>query len=122
MRDNDPRSDILRSNRVRTYVAARAMSTECDGSSLYSLETYLIVDNATEGDAGTYLVNVTTPQYNEPETEQVNVTVGRLNSTVVYYYECNYFTGDSSMQFCLYTLPRKSMCNSKLGLPSCVVM
>ena len=53
------------------------MSTECSGSSLYSLETYLIVDNATESDAGTYLVNVTTPQYNEPETEQVNVTIGR---------------------------------------------
>ncbi|CAI8030934.1 hypothetical protein GBAR_LOCUS17558, partial [Geodia barretti] len=75
VRDNDPRSDILRSNRVRTYLAARAMSTECAGSSLYSLETYLIVDNATESDAGTYLVNVTTPQYNEPETEQVNVTI-----------------------------------------------
>ena len=77
MRDNDPRSYILRSNRVRTYLAARAMSTECAGSSLYSLETYLIVDNATESDAGTYLVNVTTPQYNEAETEQVNVTIGR---------------------------------------------
>ena len=75
MNDTHPDTPRIRSNRVRTYVITRRIITECVGSSLYSLERYLIVDNATEGDAGTYLVNVTTPQYNE--IGQVNVSIGK---------------------------------------------
>ena len=85
MNDTHPDTPRIRSNRVRTYVITRTI-TECVGSSLYSLKTYLIVDNATEGDAGTYLVNVTTPQYNE--IGQVNVSIGKYNTLQGKSFEC----------------------------------
>ena len=74
---------MLRKNRIRSYVLTRTLNEECVGSSIYSLETYLIIDNATESDAGTYEVTLT-PQLEalrgHIETGQVNVTIGKLIS------------------------------------------
>ena len=44
---------------------------------MYSLETYLIVDNATEADAGVYVVNVQNIVQSVSLDDQVNVTVGK---------------------------------------------
>ena len=72
-----PDGDKLRSQRVRFYVMSRKLNSECVGSSVYSLETYLIVDNATEADAGVYVVNVQNVVQSVSLDDQVNVTVGK---------------------------------------------
>ena len=74
---------MLRRNRVRSYVITRTINKECVGSSIISLETYLINDNATESDAGTYevtLISQLEVQRRYIETGQVNVTIGKLIS------------------------------------------
>jgi serine/threonine protein kinase len=70
-----PNGDMLRSQRVRFYAMPRKLNEECVGSSVYSLETYLIVDNATEADAGVYVVNVQDIGQVASLDDQVNVTV-----------------------------------------------
>ena len=72
-----PNGDMLRSQRVRFYAMPRKLNEECVGSSVYSLETYLIVDNATEADAGVYVVNVQDIGQVASLDDQVNVTVGK---------------------------------------------
>ena len=74
---------MLRRNRVRSYKITQTINEECVGSSIFSLETYLIIDNATESDAGTYEVTLTPQleaQRGHIETGQVNVTIGKLIS------------------------------------------
>ena len=57
----------------------RTIKAECVGSTVYSLETYLVIDNATESDAGTYVVNATIQQHTFlPVTKKVKVVVGRF--------------------------------------------
>ena len=72
-----PDGPMLRSNRIRSYVITRTVNRECVGSSIYSLETYLIIDDARETDAGTYQVKVI-PQLQRgyATEEQVNVSIG----------------------------------------------
>ena len=60
----------------------RTINAECVGLSVYSLETYLVIDNATESDAGTYVVNATIQHIFLPVTEEVKVEVCRFHFPV----------------------------------------
>ena len=79
---------MLRSRRIRSYLFLRTINKECVESALYSLETYLIIDNATETDAGTYEVTVTTRNLPKVyrEIKEVNVSIGRC--TLRYVCTC----------------------------------
>ena len=66
-----------RLRRVRSYFFSRVSSTGCLGPDTYSLESYLIVDNATVSDSGNYTFRVTTNTF-PPRTvqEDINVVIG----------------------------------------------
>ena len=50
------------------------LSEQCIGSDIYNITTYLIIDNATRADAGTYVVEIIFGSIN-PITLQVNISV-----------------------------------------------
>ena len=64
----------LKNQRIRFYFFVLTLSEQCVGSRIFSLTTYLIIDNATSADAGTYVVEMTSGSSN-PITLQVNISV-----------------------------------------------
>ncbi|CAI8041698.1 Vascular endothelial growth factor receptor 3 [Geodia barretti] len=104
-----PDGDKLRSQRVRFYVMSRKLNSECVGSSVYSLETYLIVDNATEADAGVYVVNVKNIVQSVSLDDQVNVTVV-CDDAPLYIAKCSNYTiamqkGSNTKWHCTFIAP-----------------
>ena len=68
---------------VSTFLVAGASS---DCSTLTSIEAYLIVDNATLSDAGSYsLQTVATFVTAERNEKEINVTIGRYTTTMRSY-------------------------------------
>lgn len=61
-------------NRIRSYSFTRDVSQNCVGQKVSSLETYLVVENATVSDAGTYTVTYIAGSFVESRT--VNVSIG----------------------------------------------
>lgn len=75
--DTHPDVELLREKRIRSYFYSRTISENCLGSSVFSIETYLIIDNATDEDAGRYIVNVTSLNARVfSAVEEVTVIVG----------------------------------------------
>ena len=72
--DTYPYAEVLKKQRIRFYMLVRTSSIQCQGTIEYSLTTYLIIDNATSADAGTYVVTVTTGSHS-PISVQENITV-----------------------------------------------
>ena len=64
----------LKDQRIRFYFLVSTLSEQCLGSHIFSLTSYLIIDNATSADAGTYVVEITSGSIN-PITLQVNISV-----------------------------------------------
>ena len=79
-----PNERILRSQRIRSYFMKRTLNQECVGSSVHSVETYLIIDNATEADAGTYAVTVKAIQQSVTVKDEVNVTISKCTHYIMY--------------------------------------
>ena len=72
--DNHPDAEELKEQRIRFYFLISILSQQCLGSRIYSLKTYLIIDNATSADAGTYVVEMTSGLLNSI-TLQLNISV-----------------------------------------------
>ena len=64
----------LKDQRIRFYFLVSTLSEQCVGSHIFSLTTYLIIDNATSADAGTYVVEITSGLFKQI-TVQVNISI-----------------------------------------------
>ena len=63
---------------VTTFQTAR-IGTDC--STLNIIQAYLIIDSATESDAGTYLLNVTALfQKSQTSVKTIDVNIGMLHT------------------------------------------
>ena len=82
----DPSTDAhsKRLQHVRSYFLSRVSSTGCLGPAAYTLESYLIVDNATVSDSGNYTFSVTTNTF-PPRTvqEDINILIGKYSHSTV---------------------------------------
>jgi hypothetical protein len=78
-----------KNERIHSYRIDRAHE-RCQGSKINVVEIYLIIDNATESDAGTYDVQATTQYIGLPITdmEQVNIIV-ECDETLFYEATCS---------------------------------
>ena len=75
--DNLPNVAEQKKQRIRLYFILTTLGEQCLGSNIYSVKTYLIIDNATSADAGNYTVNITFGAINPDIVEQIiNVIVG----------------------------------------------
>ena len=76
-RHSHPNREKLIMQRVRLYHVRRTISEQCGGSTIYGITTYLIIDNATSADAGTYEVTVTSGHLDLTSVKEIiNVVVG----------------------------------------------
>ena len=77
--DNHPDVEELKKQRIRVFTFISTLSEQCLGSRVYSLKTYLIIDNATITDAGTYIIEITFGSINPITVQQeINVVVGGM--------------------------------------------
>ena len=56
---NHPGIVELKDRRIRFYFLSTILSEQCLGSKIYTVRTYLVIDDATSDDAGNYTFNIT---------------------------------------------------------------
>ena len=84
---NHPDREELLMQRIRSYSFQKTLAEQCQGSTIYGITTYLIIDNATSADAGTYEVTVTSGHLDPTSVKEIiNVVVGMCQIYIIHVH------------------------------------
>jgi hypothetical protein len=113
--DNHPNVPELKKQRIRLFFSLTTLGEQCLGSDIFSVKTYLIIDNATSADAGNYTVNITFGATKPDIVEQIINVVVECDPISTVQARCNTSNaivmqhGGSTMWTCELRAPPASM-------------